>query len=172
MSAFDSIDLQILNALQADARLTNSELAERIGLSASQCSRRRTRLEETAGITGYHAHINKEAVGVGMTSMISITLTDHSAENAASFRTLIQELPFVLEAHALTGEMDYQLKVIAPDLKSLSNLINSKLLSHATVRTVKTSIVLNTIKETTIIPLPTDSDKKPVKKSERKVIVA
>ena len=130
MIEFDRTDRKILAALQLDGRLTNNELAEQVGLSASQCSRRRSRLEESGCIRGYHAQLDREAAGVGLVSIVSITLNSHNADNAKLFAELIAELPSVLEAHSLTGEMDYQLKVIAADLKALSEFINFVLLPH------------------------------------------
>ena len=150
---FDSLDKKILSALQQDGRLSNNELAEQVGLSASQCSRRRTRLEESGVIGGYHAVLDREVAGVGLISMVSITLNSHNANNAKLFADLVAQLPNVLEAHSLTGEMDYQLKVTADDLKALSEFINFVLLPHESVANVKTAIVLNTLKETTAIPL-------------------
>lgn len=153
MIEFDETDRKILAALQLDGRLTNNELADQVGLSASQCSRRRTRLEESGCIRGYHAYLDREVVGVGLVSMVSITLNSHNADNAKLFAELIAGLPSVLEAHQLTGEMDYQLKVIAADLSALSEFINFVLLPHESVANVKTAIVLNTLKETSAIPL-------------------
>jgi len=153
MLEFDDTDRNILSALQQDGRLTNNELAEKVGLSASQCSRRRSRLEESGCIAGYHALLDREIAGVGLISMVSITLNSHNADNAKLFASLVAQLPNVLEAHSLTGEMDYQLKVAATDLKALSDFINSVLLQHQSIANVKTAIVLNTIKETTAIPL-------------------
>ena len=150
---FDKLDKRILTSLQQDGRLTNNELAETVGLSASQCSRRRSRLEESGCIAGYHALLDREIAGVGLISMVSITLNSHNADNAKLFASLVAQLPNVLEAHSLTGEMDYQLKVAATDLKALSDFINSVLLQHESIANVKTAIVLNTIKETTAIPL-------------------
>ena len=97
--------------------------------------------------------LDREIAGVGLISMVLITLNSHTADNATLFANLVAQLPNVLEAHALTGEMDYQLKVAASDLKALSEFINSVLLQHESIANVKTAIVLNTIKETTAIPL-------------------
>ena len=153
MLEFDDTDRNLLSALQQDGRLTNNELADQVGLSPSQCSRRRSRLEESGCIAGYHALLDREIAGVGLISMVLITLNSHTADNATLFANLVAQLPNVLEAHALTGEMDYQLKVAATDLKALSEFINSVLLQHESIANVKTAIVLNTIKETTAIPL-------------------
>ena len=153
MHEFDSADKQILTALQQDGRLTNNELADRVGLSPSQCSRRRTRLEETGVISGYHAHLDMSQTGVGMVCIVSITLNSHNADNARLFAQLVADLPDVLEAYSLTGEMDYLLKVITRDLKSFSEFINTVLLPHESVANVKTSIVLDTLKQTSALPV-------------------
>jgi DNA-binding Lrp family transcriptional regulator len=153
MHEFDSADKQILTALQQDGRLTNNELADQVGLSPSQCSRRRTRLEETGVISGYHAHLDMSQTGVGMVCIVSITLNAHNADNARLFAQLVDELPDVLEAYSLTGEMDYLLKVITRDLKSFSEFINTVLLPHESVANVKTSIVLDTLKQTSALPV-------------------
>ena len=152
----DRFDRILLAALQQDGRLTNNELADRIGLSPSQCSRRRTRLEETGLITGYHAAIDRERAGFAFVSIISVTLATHTEGNAQRFARLVRAAPNILEAHALTGEMDYSIKVVTPDLNALSDFINGTLLAHESVQNVKTAIVLNTIKDTSVLPLSVD----------------
>lgn len=149
----DRFDRNILAALQHDGRLTNNELAERVGLSPSQCSRRRARLEQTGAIAGYHAVIDQERAGFGLVSIISVTLANHTEGNAERFARLVRTAPNILEAHALTGEMDYSIKVVMADLNALSDFINGTLLAHEAVQHVKTAIVLNTLKDTTVLPL-------------------
>ncbi len=149
----DNFDTRILQALQADGRLSNAELAEHAMLSASQCSRRRQSLELNGVISGYHASLSREQTGFSLINFISVTLSRHNKNNTVEFSKLINELPEVLEAHALTGEMDYILKVVTRDLHALSTLVNDKLLQHASIQNVKTAVVLNTIKETTALPL-------------------
>lgn len=152
----DRFDRILLAALQHDGRLTNNELADRIGLSPSQCSRRRTRLEEAGLIAGYHAAIDRERAGFAFVSIISVTLATHTEGNAERFARLVRAAPNILEAHALTGEMDYSIKVVTPDLNALSDFINGTLLAHESVQNVKTAIVLNTIKDTSVLPLSVD----------------
>lgn len=149
----DSFDVRLLGALQADGRLTNQELAERVGLSASQCSRRRTALEEAGAIEGYHAVLSREAVGLGLVALVEVALAAHSAENSRRFRELLAELDEVQEAYAVTGEADYLLKVTVPDLKALSRLLNDVLLEHGSVARIHSRIVLERLKETTRLPL-------------------
>jgi DNA-binding Lrp family transcriptional regulator len=149
----DEFDRKLLRLLQEDARLTNNELSERINLSASQCSRRRMRLEEAGIIKGYRADLDREKLDLGIVNVITVTLATHNRDNAQRFARLIAGLPEVLEAHALTGEMDYIIKVVTPDLKSLSAFVNEVLLPHESVQHVKTAIVLETLKESAALPV-------------------
>lgn len=154
MAALDAFDLRLLDALQQDASLTNGALAEKIGLSASQVSRRRQRLEEEGTIRGYRALIEPAAIGLGVTVFIHVALNTHSRDNARRFRDLVRLTPAVLEAHALTGEADYLLKVAVGDLKELSLLVNEILLPHESVARVRSEIALETLKEPGLLPLP------------------
>lgn len=149
----DGFDRKILALLQADARLTNNDLSARVHLSPSQCSRRRQRLEEEGLIRGYRAELDREKLGFVLVSMVSVTLATHSPDNARRFADLLARLPEVQEAHALTGEMDYILKVVTPDLRSLSEFVSGTLLPHEAVQHVKTAIVLNTLKESLSLPI-------------------
>jgi len=149
----DEFDRKILALLQSDARLTNNDLSERVNLSPSQCSRRRQRLEEDGFILGYRARLDRDRLGFSLVSVISVTLATHNRDNARRFGELLARLPEVQEAHALTGEMDYFLKVITPDLKALSRFVNEELLPHDSVQHVKTAIVLETLKEGGALPL-------------------
>lgn len=153
----DRFDLNILAELQEDARLTNGELSDRINLSPSQCSRRRSQLEEAGYIIGYHAALDRTKLGLGIVNIITVTLDTHSRFNARRFAELIDSLPEVLEAHTLTGEMDYMLKVVTADLKALSEFVNDVLLPHESVRHVKSAIVLDTLKDTQALPLDQSS---------------
>ncbi|UUP18556.1 Lrp/AsnC family transcriptional regulator [Nitratireductor thuwali] len=149
----DGFDRKILSLLQTDARLTNNDLSERVNLSPSQCSRRRQRLEEDGLISGYCAVLNRERLGFPLINVITVTLATHNPDNARRFADLVARLPEVQEAFALTGEMDYILKVVTPDLQSLSDFVNAVLLPHESVQHVKTAIVLQTLKETFSLPL-------------------
>ncbi|MEM5473932.1 Lrp/AsnC family transcriptional regulator [Hoeflea sp. AS60] len=143
----DEFDRKLLRLLQADGRLTNNELSQKINLSASQCSRRRTRLEQEGYIRGYRADLDREKLGIGIVNLITVTLATHNRDNAQRFARLIGALPEVLEAYSLTGEMDYIIKVVTPDLRSLSAFVSDVLLPHESVQHVKTAIVLDTLKE-------------------------
>jgi len=149
----DDFDLKLLNALQEDGRLTNLELAERIGLSASQCSRRRTALEESCVIEGYHAALANQAVGLDVLVFIQVSLATQSPDSAQAFAKLIRGLAEVQEAYALTGEADYLVKLVVPDLKTLSRILNEVFLPHRSVGHVRSSVVLDRVKQTTQLPL-------------------
>ena len=152
MISVDAFDLKILGALQDDGRLTNQQLADIAGLSASQCSRRRVRLEEEQVISGYHADLASEALGFGVIAFIHITLATHSPDNAKRFRTLVNRVADIQEAYSLTGDADYLLKVVLRDLKSLSDIVNNVLMPQS-VAHVRTSIVLDRLKESSRLPL-------------------
>ena len=152
-SQIDSFDHKILAQLQRDARLTNNELSTKVNLSPSQCSRRRQRLEDDGFIRSYRAVLDRDRLGFPLVNMITVTLATHNRDNARRFAQLLENLPEVQEAHALTGEMDYILKVVTPDLKSLADFVNGVLLPHDSVQHVKTAIVLETLKETGALPL-------------------
>ncbi|WP_314961843.1 Lrp/AsnC family transcriptional regulator [Bradyrhizobium cosmicum] len=153
MISVDAFDLKILGALQDDGRLTNQELADHAGLSASQCSRRRMRLEEEKVISGYHADLSSEALGFGVIAFIQVGLATHSPDNSKRFRTLVGRIDEIQEAYSLTGDADYVLKAVLRDLKGLSNLVNDVLMPHQSVAHVRSSIVLDRLKESSKLPL-------------------
>lgn len=154
MPELDKADRKILANLQAEGRLTSNELAERVALSPSQCSRRRARLEAEGYIRGYHAEVDRQKLGYDMIVLISVTTANHNRANANSLADLINDLPQVLEAYELTGSMDYVLKVVTRDLAGLSALVNDVLLPHESVQRVNTAIVLDTLKSQAGLPLP------------------
>src|SRR5262245_19482640 len=153
MTQTDAFDLKMLTALQDDGRLTNQQLANLVGLSASQCSRRRMRLEEEKVIAGYHADLSSEALALNFILLEQITLTTHTPDNAKKFRATVNRVDEIQEAYSLTGDADYVLKVVLRDLKSLSDLINNVLMPHQSVAHVRSSIVLDRLKESTKLPL-------------------
>lgn len=149
----DSFDVKLLGALQEDGRLTNYDLAEKVGLSASQCSRRRQALEDAGVIARYCAHLSAEAIGLQMTVFVHVRLNTHSPDNSRHFQALIGRLAEVQEAYSLTGESDYLLKLVVTDLKALSQLLNDVFLPHESVAHVRSSVVLDRLKETSMLPL-------------------
>ena len=151
--SLDSFDLKLLVTLQADGSATNATLAERVGLSQSQVSRRRLALESSGMITRYRAVLDAAALGLAITVFVHVSLDTHSRDNARLFADLVQGDANVLEAHALTGESDYLLKLLVQDLKALSRVVNEVLLPHPAVARVRSEIVLDTLKAEGAIPL-------------------
>jgi DNA-binding Lrp family transcriptional regulator len=151
--ALDSFDVKLLAALQENSAATNAEIGEMIGLSASQVSRRRQKLEDNGIIRRYRAALDPEALGFTVTAFVGVTLGAHSRENARKFRNMVTAMPEVQEAHTLTGDVDYMLKVVVRDLKALSRIVNDELLPQEAVQHVKSSIAMDTLKDDNLLPL-------------------
>ncbi|WP_346907363.1 Lrp/AsnC family transcriptional regulator [uncultured Roseibium sp.] len=151
--ALDGFDLKLLAVLQENAALTNHEIGQRISLSASQVSRRRQRLEQDRVIRRYRADLAPDLLGLTVTAFVGVTLGAHSRENARKFRLMVTAMPEVQEAHTLTGDVDYMLKVVVRDLKALSRIINDELLPHDAVQNVRSSIAMETLKDDNLLPL-------------------
>ena len=149
----DEFDLKLLDALQHDGRLTNQELAEAVGLSPSQCSRRRAALEDSGIIESYRAHLASDQVGIALFAFVEISLARHSESISGAFFAMLEHLDAVQEAYALTGDADYLIKIAVPDLDALSQFLSAHLLSNDAVARVRSSIVLQRLKQTTRLPL-------------------
>lgn len=150
----DPFDMRILAALQQDGRLTNNELAEKVGLSASQCSRRRQQLEAEGTIRAYHAALDPAAIGLHVHAFVQVTLATHSPDNARRFQRLVEGLDEVLEAFAVTGEADYLIRLVVPDLPALARILNEVFLPHESVAHVRSSIGLTCLKDSRVLPMP------------------
>jgi Lrp/AsnC family transcriptional regulator, leucine-responsive regulatory protein len=153
----DAIDRRILRALQADGRLTYDVLAGQVSLSPSATQRRVKRLEEAGVIKGYVAIVPPERVGLGLTAYLNVRLEKHSEVHKRNpmdlFRASVQAWPEVVECAALTGEMDYLLRVVVQDMAHYSRFIMDTLLKHPSVEDCKTSFVLDRVKNTTAVPV-------------------
>lgn len=143
----DETDRRILKELTADARITNNELAERVGLSASACLRRLRRLEETGVIKGYTALVDPTAEGFTMTAIASVRLSRQHEDEIQMFETAVRSWDEVLECHLVTGSRDYVLKVMSAGLEQYERFIKEKIARLKCVDTIETSFVMNTIKE-------------------------
>ena len=155
--AHDRLDLAILRQLQADGRATCEAIGERIGLSASAVLRRIKKLEDNATIERYVALLRPEALGLGLVAYVNVRLekrADHAKRNPMDeFRASVQAWPEVVECAALTGEMDYLLRVVVADMAHYSRFIMDTLLKHPSVQDCKTSFVLDRVKATTAVPV-------------------
>lgn len=153
----DSVDRRILQVLQAHGRSTYDELAAQVGLSASATLRRVKQLEEGGVITGYVALVAPERVGLGLTAYINVRLEKHTDSHQRSpvdaFTAAVQAWPEVVECSALTGEMDYLLRVLVRDMAHYSRFIMDSLLKHPSVQDCKSSFVLQRQKGTTAVPV-------------------
>jgi DNA-binding Lrp family transcriptional regulator len=164
----DGFDIKLLAALQHDGRLTNNELGEKVGLSASQCSRRRTALEQEGVIEGYHAALSPAALGLAVLAFVQVRLATHSPDNSRRFRELVDRTTEVQEAYALTGEADYLVKIAVPDLKALSRILNDVFLAHGSVAQVHSSVVLDRLKTRVGLPLGHLREAEPEKPASRR----
>ncbi len=149
----DKLDISILEAIQKDGRLSNRELAKAVSLSPSPCWRRLRALEEAGVISHYAAVVDRQKVGLSIMGFAHVTLQDHSSEKLKRFDHAIMRAPQVLECHATSGEHDYMLKVVAPDMVSYQDFLSEYLLKIGVVRTVNTSFVLKQQKSTTALPM-------------------
>lgn len=148
----DHFDWKILSALYRNGRLTNRELGDAIGLSPSQCSRRRLMLEKRGVIQGYGVTLAPQAVGLNVMAFVQVIIKDHAAGAFERFQTLINSIPIIQEAHAVSGDADYILKVVTEDLPGLSAFVTDQLLASDMVSHVKSYIALRPLK--TDSPLP------------------
>ena len=156
-SKLDTLDRRIIEALQANGRLSYEELGTQVGLSASAALRRVKRLEEAGVIAGYMALVSAQHIGLGLTAYINVRMEKHTGGNKRSpmdvFSAAVQTWPEVVECAALTGEMDYLLRVLVRDMAHYSRFIMESLLKHPSVQDCKTSFVLQRLKGTTALPL-------------------
>ncbi|MDP4033185.1 MAG: Lrp/AsnC family transcriptional regulator [Pseudorhodobacter sp.] len=151
-SKLDPIDRHILAELQADGRMTNVELAKRVGISAPPCLRRVRTLEESGFIKGYHADIDARELGFEVQVFAMVRLQSQAETDLSAFETRCREWPLVRECHMLNGEIDFILKCVAPDLSTFQNFLTEKLTAAANVASVKTSLVIRCAKDQPGVP--------------------
>jgi DNA-binding Lrp family transcriptional regulator len=150
----DRIDRQILQLLQADGRMTNIELARRVGISPPPCLRRVRALEAAGLIRGYHADLAPEALGFGVTVFAQIGLLSQAETDLQAFERLVALWPEVREAHMLAGETDFLLKIVAPDWDSYQRFLSARLTAAPNVAHVKSALVLRVSKAQPGVPFP------------------
>lgn len=149
----DARDLQIVRALQDDGRLSNLDLAQRVNLSPSPCLRRVRLLEEAGVIRGYSADVDPRALGLNVTAFIRITLTRHDREAVARFESRVRDIDEILDCHLLTGEADYLLRVMVPDLEAYEGFVRNRLHAIPGIASITTSLVYGTVKSSRVFPL-------------------
>jgi len=149
----DAFDLKILNLLQEDGRLSNVDLANRIGLSPSPCLRRVKRLEAEGVIEGYSAKINRTKIGLGVTVFVAVGLDRHREEEAERFRRVVLKLPQVVSCHAVSGEADFLLEIVIADLNDYSEFVLKRLRRIPGIKDLHSSFALETVKPSSAVPL-------------------
>ncbi|MGV6846869.1 MAG: Lrp/AsnC family transcriptional regulator [Marinibacterium sp.] len=148
----DPIDRRILAELQADGRMTNVELARRVGISAPPCLRRVRTLEEAGLIRGYHADVDARELGFEVQVFVMVGLASQAGADLSEFEELCRNWPLVRECHMLNGEVDFMLKCVAPDLSSFQTFLTDDLLATPNVASVKTSLVIRGAKDEPGVP--------------------
>ena len=149
----DRIDQRILGTLQADGRLSNVDLAERVGLSPSPCLRRVKQLEDAGMIDGYRAILNRKAVGLGLTVFVELKVGKHSRDNAAMLQEALMAIPEVVSCHMVSGVSDFLAEVVVPDLEAYERLMTDKILTLETIEDVRSNFAIRTIKSNGPLPL-------------------
>ena len=150
-AAIDENDRKILDLLRQNGRLTNQELADLIGLSASQCSRRRIALEQAGLILGYHAQLSPDADGTPVLGVVEVRLLNHTAEAVAVFNDFVGRTDAIRDVLKLTGDYDYLLKVAVTDLADLSRLIEALAGLRNGIGHLRTAVVLERLKESGVV---------------------
>jgi len=148
----DDIDRKILAELQADGRMTNVELAKRVGISAPPCLRRVRTLEEAGFVKGYHADVDARALGFEVQVFAMVGLVSQAEADLSAFEERCRSWPLVRECHMLNGEGDFVLKCVAPDLSTFQSFLTEELTAAENVASVKTSLVIRVAKDTPGVP--------------------
>ncbi len=149
----DSADRRIINELQSNGRLSNVELAGRVGLSDSPCLRRVRRLEENNVIKGYNAVVDHHKVGLDIIAYIQVDLDQRSEANTAAFRDAVTSEPLIIECYALTGDHDFLLKAAAADLDEFADLTLKRILRYPGVESITSGLILEVLKEEGGLPV-------------------
>ena len=151
--SLDAIDRNILRLLQADARLPNNVLAERVGLSPSPCSRRVKLLEEAGIIDGYRTVLNRAAIGLNLTIFAGIRVDRHSAERKDQFIETILAMPEVVACHLVSGDVDILIEVVVPDMAAYETTVLNRLLALPELRDIRTSFAMRSYKSVGALPI-------------------
>ena len=153
METLDKFDLAILNELQADGRLTNAELASRVGLSAAPCWRRVRALEEAGFITGYRAELNRSKIGLGVLAFVRLDAERNSGDALGQMEKAIRQIPEIVSCHYISGSGTFELQVVCPDLAEFSRFAREVLIHLPNVKDLHTSFSLGEVKASSALPL-------------------
>ena len=150
----DPTDRKILEILQTNSNITNAQLALEIGLSPAPTLERVKKLENAGIIKSYHAVVDLASVGLGVSTFVMASLKGHNKENIARFMTAIQQIDEVVECHHVTGQADFILKIVAPDIPAYQNLMLEKVTNIEVVDNLQTTVILSTFKDSKVVPIP------------------
>lgn len=153
METLDKYDIQILTELQADARLTNAELAQRVGLSAAPCWRRVRALEEAGFIKGYHAEIDRHKIGLGVLAFVRLDADRNTGERTRAMEEAIRQIPEIVSCHYISGAGTFELQVVSRDLDTFSQFARKVLINLPNVKDIHTSFSLGEVKASSSWPL-------------------
>jgi Lrp/AsnC family leucine-responsive transcriptional regulator len=153
METLDRYDIQILTELQADARLTNAELAQRVGLSAAPCWRRVRALEEAGFIKGYHAEIDRHRIGLGVLAFVRLDADRNTGERTREMEDAIRQIPEIVSCHYISGNGTFELQVVSRDLDTFSQFARKVLINLPNVKDIHTSFSLGEVKASASWPL-------------------
>lgn len=151
--ALDETDRRIVAELQADGRVSNARLAEKLTLSETPCWRRLKRLEAEGFIDGYQARLNRRKLGYGVVAFAQVTLGKHAGETPLRFEEQVANLPEILSCHNVTGSCDYLLQIIATDLDAYGTFIRKQLRTLPGVASIQSSLSLREVKSSSALPL-------------------
>lgn len=150
----DHIDHKILRHLQENARITNADLADRVGLSPTPCLRRLRRLEADGVIKGYHTEIDREALGVNVTVIILVKLEREDDKTLREFEKAIKDRAEVMECYLVTGKFDYFIRVVVPSLAAYETFLSETMLRMPNIATVESSFTLREVERKIVMPIP------------------
>ena len=150
----DAIDRKILELLQRNSNITNAQLAQEVSLSPAPTLERVKKLETAGIIKSYHAVVDTASVGLGVSTFVMASLKGHNKENITKFISAISAIPEIVECHHLTGEADFILKIVAPDIPSYQKLMLEQVSNIEVVDNLQSMVILSTFKDTKIVPIP------------------
>jgi Lrp/AsnC family transcriptional regulator, leucine-responsive regulatory protein len=150
----DHIDRKILTILQASAKITNAQLSKDIGLSPAPTLERVKKLENAGILKSYHAKVDTDKIGLGVSTFVLVSLKGHNKENIENFLTEINKIDEIIECHHITGSGDFMLKIIAKDIGSYQQLMLEKVSNITVVDNMQSMVILSTFKDSKVIPIP------------------
>jgi Lrp/AsnC family leucine-responsive transcriptional regulator len=150
----DPTDRKILEILQANSNITNAQLAQEIGLSPAPTLERVKKLENAGVIRSYHAVVDMASVGLGVSTFVMVSLKGHNKENIEIFIRAIEKIDEVIECHHVTGQADFILRIVAPDIPAYQKLMLEKVTNIEVVDNMQSTVILSTFKDSKVVPIP------------------